>query len=109
MIFSVDYDLLNELGIEVLNEKENFERLLKELLEIVADFSNSWTGGDCQRFQNVAINYIKNLINTTGDIGYIGEYMVGAAQVYFGDDDKWGRKVKEIGDDYYERDEQNAA
>ena len=109
MIFDVDYDLLNELGIEVIKNNEELVKRLKELLDIVVDFNKSWFGEDSQTFQNTAITYIKELLDTTNDIAYIGGYMRTAAGAYCNSDDKWGKNVKEIGDDYYGREERHAA
>ena len=109
MDFDVEYNLLDDLGLEVLGEKDNLIRLLKELLDIILDFSKSWDGVDCKTFQSIAIAYINSLLKTTGDIEYVGDYMRKAAGTYVDFDRKWGKTVKKIGEDYYDQEEQRTA
>lgn len=99
MDFKVDYNLLDELGSNIIKEDENLVNLFSELLKIIKELNNGWVGPDCENFQIISSNYIKDLEKVTNEIDYIATYMRKAASSYSENDNNWKETVSRIGED----------
>lgn len=102
MVIKVDYDKLDELGNEVIKQDEYLVSLFSDLLKIIVDLNDKWTGPDCENFQTISTTYIKNLESVTDKINYIGNFMKDAAKYYYEKDHGWEKSVKKIGEEQNE-------
>ena len=98
----VDYNKIKDIGDQVLNKNEELTSTLSEIIKIIYELSNGWSGPDCENFQIVSITYIKNLEKITNRIQYIGEFLKKASSNYQEFDTGWKSTMQEVGDTNYE-------
>lgn len=99
MDFKVDYVRIFDIGEILERENEELNKLLENLLKIIDNLSNCWSGTDYENFRIAATTYIKNLSLTITDIEYIGKFMQKASRVYSNSDEEWAKQVDKIGAD----------
>jgi len=102
---SYDYNLLDELGKDVIEKNEKLRSLFFDLMKIIEDLNDSWDGFDCSIFQYISMTYLNNLLGVNSDIEFIGKYMRLASSVYSQSDTEFGKTIKKIGEDYHDRKE----
>ena len=93
-----DYNKIRDIGDKVLIENEELVNTLSDLLKIIYEINNGWSGPDSENFQIISTKYIKNLENITNRIEYVGEFLKKASSTYQKIDTDWNSTVKKIGD-----------
>jgi uncharacterized protein YukE len=99
MDIKVNYNSLNEISVNVLNQTENLKSLFSDMLGIIDGLDAGWVGPDSENFKTISTTYINNLSSITDELEFIGSYIGIASKVYANNDNKWHEKMKKIGED----------
>ena len=99
MDFKVDYEEIDKIGGNVETEVDNLELKRKEMLQILEDLSNCWQGDDYNEFKENAKTYLDNLKIKIEELQYMSGFMRYASERYSNNDNKWGKRIKQYGEE----------
>lgn len=97
MVFNVDYDKVNSVGLNLEKESQDLAKNFEDLLKIIEEFEKSWDGIDYQNFKSKSSEYILKINPMIENLDYISKFMQKAANKYSNNDTGWLESVKKIG------------
>ena len=90
MDIKVDYDKLYDLGAGVIATDEELVTSFNDLLELLEELENGWSGVDYENFKTIAANYIEEQKDLIEQIDFVGKFMQHASTVYSTSNENWG-------------------
>lgn len=97
MYLKANYNEINNVSKYVLSEAEKLDKTLKEMLVLIDQIKECWSGPDSDNFVNNSSTYIKNIDVNVNELKNMAFFVEKVSLAYSSKDSEWKEKIKKVG------------
>lgn len=97
MIIKANYNEMNTTEENLKEQSKNLNNEVDNLLSLLEEVKNSWSGNDCEIFVGKAEAYFKNIKQISGSVENFASFIKYASNTYETRDLRWKNDIEEAG------------